>query len=95
MPITVDSREFNNLLDRAMREVKLSWTDTGNYFHRITPRDTGNARRNTRLKDKQILADYGYAGKLDEGWSKQAPIGMSDPSIDFFERDLNERLGRL
>lgn len=95
MPITVDSREFNNLLDRAMREVKLSWTDTGNYFHRITPRDTGNARRNTRLKDKQILADYGYAGRLDEGWSKQAPIGMSDPSIDFFERDLNERLGRL
>lgn len=95
MPITVDSREFNNLLDRAMREVKLSWTDTGNYFHRITPRDTGNARRNTRLKDKQILADYGYAGRLDEGWSKQAPTGMSDPSIDFFERDLNERLGRL
>jgi hypothetical protein len=91
----VDSREFNNLLDRAMREVKLSWTDTGNYFHRITPRDTGNARRNTRLKDKQILADYGYAGRLDEGWSKQAPTGMSDPSIDFFERDLNERLGRL
>jgi len=95
VPITVDSREFNNLLDRAMREVKLSWTDTGNYFHRITPRDTGNARRNTRLKDKQILADYGYAGRLDEGWSKQAPTGMSDPSIDFFERDLNERLGRL
>lgn len=95
MPVTVDSREFNDLLNRVQREVKLSWTDTGNYFHRITPRDTGNARRNTRLKEKQILADYGYAGRLDEGWSRQAPTGMSDPSIDFFERDLNERLGRL
>lgn len=95
MPITVDSREFNDLLNRVQREVKLSWTDTGNYFHRITPRDTGNARRNTRLKEKEILADYAYAGRLDEGWSKQAPTGMSDPSIDFFVDNLTERLGRL
>ncbi len=95
MPVTVDSREFVDLLNRVQLEVKRSWSDTGNYFHRITPRDTGNARRNTRLKDKQILADYGYAGKLDEGYSKQAPTGMSDPSIDFFDRNLNERLGRI
>lgn len=95
MQITVDDREFKALMQRIEREAVNSWNDTGNYFKKITPKDTGNARRNTRLKYKEITADYAYAGRLDEGWSKQAPKGMSDPAIDYFEKDLNFRLGKL
>lgn len=95
MQILVDSRDFDALLKRVQREAEVSWNDTGNYFKKITPKDTGNARRNTRKKPNEILADYAYAGRLDEGWSKQAPNGMSDPAIEYFEKDLNFRLGKL
>ncbi len=95
MQILVDDKDFKDLLKKIEHAAVTSWYDTGKYFHKITPKDTGNARRNTRLKPKEILADYAYAGRLDEGWSKQAPNGMSDPAIDYFEKDLNARLGRL
>ena len=95
MQITVDDRDFKALMQRIEREAVSSWNNTGSYFKKITPKDTGNARRNTRTKTKEILADYAYAGRLDEGWSKQAPNGMTDPAIEYFEKDLNFRLGKL
>ena len=46
----------------------------------LTPIDTGNARRRTQLRNKTtIKADYPYAVPLDNGHSKQAPIGMTKP----------------
>jgi hypothetical protein len=49
-------------------------------FKELTPIDTGNARRNTTLKNKKtIVADYPYAGRLNDGWSKQAPKGIVRP----------------
>jgi hypothetical protein len=51
------------------------------YFKSITPIRSGNARRNTRLDNKNnIEANYDYASRLDEGWSKQAPKGMTKPT---------------
>jgi hypothetical protein len=47
-----------------------------------TPIKSGNARRNTILKDNEIQANYPYAKRLDEGYSKQAPDGMSKPTIE-------------
>jgi hypothetical protein len=40
-------------------------------FQALTPIDTGNARRRTRLQRKEIVADYPYAQRLDDNWSKQ------------------------
>jgi hypothetical protein len=39
----------------------------------------GNARRNTRLQNSTIIADYPYAQRLDDGYSRQAPQGMTRP----------------
>lgn len=51
-------------------------------FKQLTPIDTGNARRNTTLQNKRtIVADYPYANRLNKGWSKQAPIGMTTPFL--------------
>jgi hypothetical protein len=64
-----------------------------NYFKSITPIRTGAARRNTKLEKNVILADYQYAEVLDKGrhmtssgarGSKQAPRGMSNPTIKRF-----------
>tara|TARA_R100000353_G_C6508522_1_gene196027 strand:+ start:2052 stop:2339 length:288 start_codon:yes stop_codon:yes gene_type:complete len=68
---------------------------SGKYFKRITPIDKGNARRRTSTSGTTINANYGYAARLDEGWSRQAPEGMSDPTIDFIEKELDKQIKRL
>lgn len=51
----------------------------------------GNARRNTILKNDEIIANYPYAGILDKGrhptnrgmrGSDQAPKGMTKPTVE-------------
>ncbi len=56
------------------------------HFRSITPKRSGNARRRTRLQGSTIKADYPYATRLDTGWSKQAPKGMSDPTVEFMRK---------
>lgn len=73
-------------------------------FKDITPVRTGNAKNNTRLKGNVIEADYAYAGVLDKGrhmtskgmrGSKQAPIGMSKPALDTFNREVKAFIRNL
>jgi hypothetical protein len=49
-------------------------------FVGYTPVKTGNARRNTTIQNDQIVANYNYAAKLDQGSSRQAPNGMTEPT---------------
>ena len=68
--------------------------DTYRFFVKATPIRSGNARRNTHL-DKQnntIEADYPYAGRLNTGWSKQAPDGMVEPTIEYMKRSVGKHL---
>lgn len=51
------------------------------YFVAITPKRSGNARRNTKLDKTTIEANYPYASELDDGKSRQAPQGMSEPTM--------------
>jgi hypothetical protein len=58
--------------------------DAYKFFVKETPIRSGNARRNTTLKNKKdIVANYPYAQRLDEGYSKQSPKGMTEPTMDF------------
>lgn len=75
--------------------VERAWLDTGKYYKRITPKDTGNAQRNTTRTKKKITSNYAYAGRLDEGWSKQAPEGMSNPALDKFDEFIANRLRNI
>lgn len=57
--------------------------DAEKEFKRLTPIDTGHARRNTGLRGRDTIeATYPYAQALDQGHSRQAPQGMTKP----FER---------
>ena len=66
--------------------------DAYDHFVSITPKDKGNARRNTQLKGNTIHANYAYAQKLDEGASKQAPKGMTEPTGKFIERITKQKM---
>ena len=63
-------------------------------FVRVTPIRTGNARRSTDLKGKEIQANYNYAVALEkEHRSRQAPNGMSEPTIDHVKKIVRRILG--
>ena len=55
-----------------------------------TPKQSGNARDNTKRKGNQIVSDYAYAGRLDDGYSKQAPKGFTKPTIEQLEREADK-----
>lgn len=62
------------------------------YWRKITPKRTGNARRKTSLKGKEIRAAYPYAQRLDEGLSKQAPDGMFEPTVKYIKRITKRKI---
>lgn len=59
-------------------------------FKEATPIRNGNARRNTRLSGTVINANYPYARRLDNGYSKQAPDGMINPTVEFVKQRVKE-----
>jgi len=71
-------------------------------FKEETPIDSGNARRSTTLKSNVIEADYPYAQVLNQGrrpttrgmrGSKQAPEGMTKPTIERLRDYVRDQLG--
>jgi hypothetical protein len=57
-----------------------------------TPIRTGNARRKTKLQKESIKANYPYAKRLDEGWSKQSPKGMVEPTLEYIRKRIKQIL---
>jgi hypothetical protein len=82
MRIRFDTRGFDRTIDKTKQELDQLSEDAYKYFVSATPIKTGNARRSTDLSNNKIIADYPYAQRLDEGWSKQSPDGMTGPTED-------------
>lgn len=71
---------LNRINDRLSRVPKAAL----DYWKKNTPKRSGNARRKTKLvNNKTISANYDYAKRLDQGYSKKAPDGMSKPTLSF------------
>jgi tRNA G10 N-methylase Trm11 len=73
---------ITSTLLKRNRDLKNIPQEAYEYFRDITPIRTGNARRKTKLQNDAIVADYPYGKRLDEGYSPQAPRGMSKPTIE-------------
>lgn len=74
------------------------------YFVKSTPKKTGNARRQTKLRDNSIEANYDYAAVLDGGrrregtravGSTQAPRGMTQPTIKELQKIVRKQAKRI
>lgn len=59
-------------------------------FKGHTPVRTGNARSHTSIRNNEIVADYPYAQRLDDGWSKQSPRGMTEPTVKDVIKYINK-----
>lgn len=91
-----DMVKFQKKLDRAIEN---TFEETYEFFKNTTPKRKGNARRNTKINEKHdgvvIEGNYPYAGKLDAGYSKQAPKGMTKPSLNKMRKVLKNELGKI
>ncbi len=95
MSVKIDRKQFDQLLKQAPVEVNKAWQAAGSKYRDLTPVKSGNARRNTRVKGREILADYAYADRLDKGWSSQAPEGMSAETLDYFNQQILKSVDKL
>jgi hypothetical protein len=85
--ITKDIKRIKQELAKVPRDAELQ-------FVALTPIRSGNARRNTNLVGNQIQANYPYAQRLDEGWSKQAPRGITRPWEAWFRKRIKQIMGK-
>lgn len=88
--------EFNlriNQIKGILDPVKMA-KEAHKTFFKNTPIKTGNARRNTNLHQNIIEANYPYATRLDNGYSKQSPDGMTKPTIAFLKDYVKKNLGK-
>lgn len=93
MKIRLKTNRIAPALNRKNKALAKVPSESYDYFKGITPIRTGNARRKTRLQGQTIKADYPYAQRLDEGWSKQAPQGMVEPTIKFIKNTVRDIMG--
>lgn len=62
-------------------------------FVKNTPIKSGNARRKTSLQgNNKIKAAYPYASRLDAGYSKQKPQGMTKPTRTYIKKEVRQIL---
>lgn len=89
MKVSMDDSQAKRMFGNLQALPNDLWQDAGDVFKNITPRDTGNAQRNTRTTSNTIEADYAYAQRLDTGWSKQnGGVGMTKPTLDWIGKNL-------
>lgn len=91
MKVSVDKSRDNitKTLQSVQRELATIPTLAHREMVQLTPKDKGNARNRTTLYSKSVIqANYPYAKRLDEGYSKQAPNGMTKPLRDWLSRKL-------
>jgi hypothetical protein len=83
------SKRIQDLTDSLTGE-KLA-AEAYKVFRATTPIRSGNARSNTRLSQNDIEANYPYAQRLDHGYSRQAPRGMTQPTDEYIVRWINKQ----
>ena len=87
---SIDNKGTIGHLDNLSSIPQKLINEAGDYFKDITPIKTGNARNNTNQSGNVISAQYPYAGRLDDGYSRQAPKGMVEPTIAFIDKRLKQ-----
>ena len=95
MRITINTKQFDHLI-HDLDEMPIAVMKTlYPYYVNKTPIRSGNARNRTKLQRNTISSKYAYAGRLDEGWSKQAPKGFTEPSIDQLDKLIENYIKRV
>jgi hypothetical protein len=95
MAINFNMSEVSRMFNQAEAVAKTLPKEAYDYFVDSTPIRTGNARSKTRLRGNTIDANYPYAERLDDGYSRQAPKGMSQPTEKFLQKRIDDLIGKI
>ena len=82
MAIKIDAKIFNKRMNKLAGLPSYLVDEALDITKDNTPIASGNARNKTIKKGNKIVSNYAYAGRLDEGYSKQAPQGFTKPTIE-------------
>lgn len=97
--LKINRRDMVKLQKQIDQAVDVSTEDTYDFFKKKTPVKGGNARRNTKYKESStkasITGDYAYSGVLDAGRSRQAPKGMTKPSLKELEKIIARQFRKI
>lgn len=93
--ITVDTRDTEKQFKQLAEEIAKLPRLAHKVFVENTPKRTGNARNKTKVSGTTIKANYDYASKLDSGYSRQSPKGMTAPTLKFIKTKLEEITRKL
>ena len=93
----VDSRIFEKRMKKLSKIPEETMVKSYPFLRNKTPVRSGNARNRTKLNKSTntIKSNYGYAGRLDDGWSRQAPKGFTDPTINFMDKTVDQLVGKV
>ena len=87
MGLSVDSKVFQKRMKVLSGLPTYLLKDALKITKENTPVKSGYAREHTTIQGDKILSNYGYAGQLDSGSSKQAPKGFTQPTIKQLNKD--------
>lgn len=94
MKFTVTQNTLPGATRKIQRALSKLPTEAYDVFRDETPIRTGNARSKTRLRGNTIDANYPYAQRLDDGYSRQSPRGMVQPTLAYLRRRFRQIIGR-
>lgn len=95
LTIKIDSKAVKEMFDDFEDMPRDVMKEAYKFYRNETPIRSGNARNKTKLRGNTIKSGYPYAGRLDEGWSKQAPDGMTEPTIDEIDDLIDKEIRKL
>lgn len=94
MKIKFDTSDFDDMVKELRNIGSDSMKRLYPFYRDKTPIRSGNARSKTKLRSEEIRSKYPYAGRLDEGWSDQAPKGFTAPSIEELDSIIDKTITR-
>ena len=96
MEIKVNTKDITKLFKQLGGVPDSVHEDAFHFLRKETPIRSGNARRKTKKESGlRIGSRYPYAQKLDEGSSRQAPKGFTDPTIDRMEQLVDKEIRKI
>ena len=95
--LKINKKDLDKLQKDINKAIVKSMDQTFVFFKMKTPIDTGNARSKTTYDQRTltIRGAYPYAERLDNGYSRQAPRGMTEPSLVFLKAKLRNEFAKI
>ena len=95
MPIKVNAKIFDRRMKKLSGLPSYLIDEALTLTKENTPIASGNARNKTIKQNNKIVSNYGYAGKLNEGYSKQAPNGFIKPTIKQLDNETTKYVRKI